>query len=177
MIDQRTSAIVVPRRGAHGAGGRVPPWLLRLGMNLWPPFLGARIRVRRLSADMREVVVDMPLRWTNRNAFGVHFGGSIFAMTDPFFALMLVYNLPRGMIIWDKAASIEFVAPGRGRVSATLRVAEDDLAAIEKATATGEKHLHVFKAEVVDEEGLVVARVEKIVYVRRRAVARPAAAA
>jgi len=149
---------------------RIPPWLLRLGMNLWPPFLGARIRVRRMAADMRRVVVEMPLRRTNRNSLGTHFGGSLFAMTDPFYALMLQYNLPRDMIIWDKAAAIEFVAPGRGRVQATLEIADADIDAILAATAQGEKHLHVYTAEIVDDEGLVVARVEKIVYVRRRAV-------
>ncbi|MBS1163681.1 MAG: hypothetical protein H6R03_1577 [Burkholderiaceae bacterium] len=31
-----------------------------------------------------------------------------------------------------------------------------------------DKHLHLFNVDVVDEEGLVVAKVEKIVYVRRR---------
>jgi len=149
---------------------RIPPWLLRLALNAWPPFLGARIHVRSIAPDMRKVVVEMPLRRSNRNAFGTHFGGSLFAMTDPFFALMLVYNLPAGMIIWDKAASIEFLAPGRGRVRATMELADDDLNAIRQATAGGEKHLHVFKAEVVDAEALVVARIEKIVYLRRRAV-------
>ena len=150
---------------------RVPAWLLRLGMNLWPPFLGARIRVVRISADFREVEVEMPLRWTNRNVHGTHFGGSLFAMTDPFFALMVLHNLPPGVLVWDRAATIEFVAPGRGRVRSTMRLTDADLAAIVRMTAGGEKHLHVFKAEIVDHEGLVIARIEKIVYVRSRRTA------
>lgn len=148
--------------------GRLPSWLLRLAMNLWPPFLGARIRVVRIAPDFREVVVEMPLRWTNRNWFGSHFGGSLFAMTDPFFALMVVHNLPPGTLVWDRAASIEFVAPGRGLARVTMRLGADDLAAIVRMTAAGEKHLHLFKAEIVDHEGLIIARVEKIVYVRSR---------
>jgi acyl-coenzyme A thioesterase PaaI-like protein len=153
---------------------RIPPRLLRFGLNVWPPFLGARIRVRSIDPDMRRVVVEMPLRRTNRNSFGTQFGGSLFAMTDPFFVLMLIHNLPAGTIIWDKAAAIEFVAPGRGRVHATMAISAEDLDQIERAITAGEKHLHVFKAEIVDDEGLVVARVEKIVYLRRRVAAPPA---
>jgi acyl-coenzyme A thioesterase PaaI-like protein len=147
---------------------KYPPRLLRLAMNLWPPFLGAGIRVRRIAADYREIVVEMPLRFHNRNYFGGHFGGSLYAMTDPFFALMVLHNLPADYVVWDKSASIEFMAPGRSRMRATFVLTDDDLDRIVRMTAAGEKHLHLFHVDVVDDEGLVVARVEKIVYVRRR---------
>jgi acyl-coenzyme A thioesterase PaaI-like protein len=147
------------------------PRMLRWGMNLWPPFLGAGIRVRRIAPDFREVVVDMPLRLRNRNFFGTHFGGSLYAMCDPFFVLMVVHNLTNEYRVWDKAASIEFVAPGKALVSATFRVTAEDLAEIRNMTAAGDKHLHVFRVDVVDAEELVIARVEKIVYVRRKKVA------
>lgn len=142
--------------------------LLRIGMNVWPPFLGAGIRVRRIAPDFREVVVEMPLRLHNRNLFGTHFGGSLYAMTDPFFALMVLHNLPPDYVVWDKAGSIEYIAPGRGRVRATFRLEQSDLDVILKMTAAGDKHLHVFAADVVDREGLVVAKVEKVVYVRKK---------
>ena len=145
-----------------------PPWLLRLAMNLWPPYLGAGIRVRRIAGDFREIVVEMPLRLRNRYYFGTHFGGSLYAMTDPFFALMVLHNLPGEYLVWDKAAAIEFLAPGRSRMQARFVLTGDDLERIVRMTAGGDKHLHLFSVDVVDEEGLVVATVEKIVYVRRR---------
>ena len=147
---------------------KYPPWLLRLAMNLWPPYLGAGIRVRRIAADFREVVVEMPLRLRNRNYFGTHFGGSLYAMTDPFFALMVLHNLPGEYLVWDKAASIEFLAPGRSSMQARFVLTDDDLERIVRMTAGGDKHLHLFNVDVIDEEGLTVAKVEKIVYVRRR---------
>ena len=136
-------------------------------MNLWPPFFGAGIRIRHIAEDFREVVVEMPLRVYNRSDGDTHFGGSLFAMTDPFFRLMVVHNLDRDYLVWDKETSIDFVSPGRGRVRAQLRLTERDLEQILARTAEGDKHLHLFRADVTDEEGLVVARVEKIVYVRR----------
>lgn len=155
---------------------KVPARLLRWMINLWPPYLGAGICVRRIAADYREVVVELPLRFYNRNWVGTHFGGSLYAMTDPFFMLMLVHNLERDYLVWDKEASIDFVAPGRGRMCARMCLSEQDLERIRARTAGGDKHLHLFRTEVTDAEGLVVARVEKIVYVRRRRadVGRPA---
>ena len=147
---------------------KYPPRLLRLAMNLWPPYLGAGIRVRRIAADYREIVVEMPLRLYNRNYFGSHFGGSLYAMTDPFFALMVLHNLSDEYSVWDKAAAIEFIAPGRSRMRASFRLTDDDLDRIRRMTDGGDKHLHLFNVDVVDDEGLVVAKVEKIVYVRRR---------
>jgi acyl-coenzyme A thioesterase PaaI-like protein len=136
-------------------------------MNLWPPYVGAGIRVLAISEDFRDILVEMPLRRLNRNPSGAHFGGSLYAMTDPFFAIMVTHNLPRGYVVWDSSACIEFVSPGRGRVSAQFRLGQADLDAILKMTANGEKHLHLFKVDVIDGEGLTVARVEKLVYVRR----------
>ncbi len=44
---------------------------------------------------------------------GTHFGGSLYAMTDPFFALMLQANLGGEYLVWDKAGSIDYIAPAR----------------------------------------------------------------
>jgi hypothetical protein len=147
---------------------KVSARMLRMGMNLWPPFLGAGIRVAHISNDFREAIVEMPLRLYNGNFFRTHFGGSLYAMTDPFFALMVLHSLPDGYLVWDKAGSIDFLAPGRSRVRAHFRLTQDDLDTIVRMTASGDKHLHLFKVDVVDADRLVVARVEKIVYVRRK---------
>jgi len=152
----------------------MPPRLARWGLNLWLPLAGAGIRVRSIAPDFREFVVEMPLRAYNRNAFGTHFGGSLYAMTDPFFVLMLSRNLGPDYVVWDRSACIDFIAAGRSRVRAVLRLADDDLRSIRTMTENGAKHLHLFHADVVDAEGLLVARVEKLVYVRRRRAAKAA---
>jgi acyl-coenzyme A thioesterase PaaI-like protein len=146
----------------------LPPRVARWGLNLWPPLAGAGIRVRSIAPDFREFVVEMPLRRYNRNAHGAHFGGSLFAMTDPFFVLMLLRNLGPDYVVWDRAACIDYIAAGRSRVRAVLKLRDEDLKSIRTMTASGGKHLHLFYADVVDAEDLLVARVEKLVYVRRR---------
>lgn len=147
---------------------KATPRLARLAMNLYPPFIGAGIRVTSISDDWREVHVVMPLRWYNKNAAGTHFGGSLYAMTDPILMLMLMQILGREYVIWDKGASIEFVKPGRGTVSAIFTISEDDVAVIRERIADGSKYLPEFSVSVVDEQGELVAEVKKVLYIRKK---------
>jgi acyl-coenzyme A thioesterase PaaI-like protein len=109
----------------------------------------------------------MRLRWYNRNSHSTHFGGSLFAMTDPFFGLLVRRNLPSGYVVWDRSTSIDFVAPGRGRVWARFELSDAELEKILRMTADGDKHLHLFKVDVCDDDGLTIARIEKLIYVRK----------
>src|SRR3954471_228439 len=91
---------------------------MRTVLNLYPPFLGAGIRVKRLDPDWRTIEVEMKLRRWNTNYVGSHYGGSLYSMTDPFYMLMLIENLGRDYIVWDKSATIRFRRPGKGTVVA-----------------------------------------------------------
>ena len=156
---------------------KVPPALFRRAINLWPPFLGAGIKVTRVSADYREIEVTLKLGLTNRNYFGTQFGGSLFAMTDPFFALMMLHNLGPDYVVWDKEASIRYRRPGRGDVHARFHLAAAAVARARRATARGAKHEPTFRATIVDRDQAVVAEVEKTLSIRRRSDATPGARA
>jgi len=141
---------------------------LRRWINLWPPFLGAGIRVKHIAPDMKAVDVEMKLRWWNANYVGTHFGGSLFAMTDAFYMLMLMANLGRDYIVWDKAASIRYRKPGRGTVRAEFRLTDAQLDHIREKLKSLPKYEPTFKVEVKDEQGTVIAEVEKLLYVRKK---------
>ncbi len=141
---------------------------LRHGMNLWPPFLFAGIHIREISADWRRVHVELRMRPWNRNYVGTHFGGSLFAMTDPFRMIPVLQCLGPDYIVWDKAGAIEFIKPGRGTVHAIFELDDVVLDELRAATATGQKVLRWFDADVVDAQGDVVARTRKRLYVRRK---------
>src|SRR5512138_1435607 len=95
--------------------------VLRL-LGLWPPYLGAGVRVREVSPDARAVTVELPLRRWNRNWVGTHFGGSLFSLADPWFMLILMEHLGDRYVVWDKSASIRFLKPGRGTVRARFEI-------------------------------------------------------
>lgn len=154
-------------------GGSSSSRALRRGVNLWPPFLGAGIRVKRITSDMKAIDVEMKLRWWNANYVGTHFGGSLFAMTDAFYMLMLMANLGRDYIVWDKAASIRYRKPGKGTVKAEFRISDPQLDEIREKLKTLPKYEPKFTIEVKDEQGVVIAEVEKLLHVRLKdAVAR-----
>jgi hypothetical protein len=147
---------------------------LRRALSWWPPYRFAGVRVLDIAPDWSHARVRLRLGRFNRNAFGTHFGGSLYAMSDPFWVLLLVGRLGKDYIVWDKAGEIEYVTPGRGDVFAEFRLTEDRVAEIREATADGGKALPWFTSEVLGADGTVVARVRKQLYVRRK---RPAAGA
>ena len=142
--------------------------LFRRGINLWPPFVGAGIRVMRVTPDFREIEVRLKLGVLNRNYFGTQFGGSMFAMTDPFFALMMLRNLGAGYVVWDKSGGIDYRRPGRGDVFARFVLPAAAIARAKRATAGGDKHEPVFRVRIEDRDGQTVAEATKTLYIRRR---------
>lgn len=147
---------------------RVSARTLRRVLNVWPPFLFSGIRVRELADDWRHARVELREHWYNRNFVGTHFGGSLFAMTDPFWMIMTLQALGDGYIVWDQAGEIEFMKPGRGVVEAEFRLDDAVLDGIRAATVNGDKHLHWFETEIRDRDHDVVARLRKRVYIRRK---------
>lgn len=142
-------------------------WLMWLG-NLWLPFLGAGIRIIHASPDYRHIQVQMKLRWYNRNYVGTQFGGSLYSMTDPFYMMMLINNLGQGYIVWDKAACIEFLKPGKSTVTVDFVMPEDLINEIKQKVDQDGKYTIDLPAEIKDEQGELIAKVKKTIYIRRK---------
>jgi acyl-coenzyme A thioesterase PaaI-like protein len=137
-------------------------------INMWPPLLGAGIRVTRMDDDMRAVDVEMKLTKLNRNYVGTHYGGSLYSMADPFYMLMLMANLGRDYIVWDKAATIRFKKPGRGTVHAEFRLSDRQVQDIREQLKTHHKIEPMFTVEIKAADGEVVAEIDKLLYVRKK---------
>jgi len=138
-------------------------------LNTYVPYVGAGVRLRRVAPDATWFEVEMRLRPWNQNYFGTHFGGSLYAMCDPFFALILTENLGPEYVVWDKEATIRFRRPGRGIVRARFEVTPDRLQDVRQAVERdGGKTSVTFHTEVVGEDGEVVAEVDKVESVRKR---------
>ena len=140
----------------------------RARLGAYAPYAGAGIVVTHIAEDASEVRVEMPLTDTNVNFVGTHFGGSLYSMVDPHLMLLLMGRLGPEYIVWDKEANINFRRPGRGTVSATIRITDEEVEAIRAATVNGDKHLPQWTLEILDEDDEVVASVFKTLYVRRR---------
>jgi acyl-coenzyme A thioesterase PaaI-like protein len=146
-------------------------------MNLWPPLLFAGIRITRLDDDFRAVDVELREHWWNRNYVGTHFGGSMYAMTDPFYMLMMIENLNAGAgraksgarkyVVWDKAAAIRYRKPGKGTVRAEFRMSPAEVEEVRAALERTSKLERTFSVRVVDKAGDTVAEVDKLLHFRK----------
>ena len=143
-------------------------WVFRLIMNIWPPLFFAGIRIKYISTDFKAARVELTLRPWNKNAVGSHFGGSLFAMTDPFCMLMILAQLGDNYIVWDKAADIDFIKPGKGKVSAEFCISQNLIDDIIANTAQGGKYLPQIPVYVKDEQGDIVAKLNRTLYIRKK---------
>ena len=141
---------------------------LKFLLNIYPPYLGTGITVKQISPDYREVIVQMKRKWYNTNYVKTHFGGSLYAMTDPFFMLMLIQILGKDYVVWDKSANIDFIKPGMNTVTAKFLITDDHLKTIKENTAQGQKYLHTFEVKIKDEINELVALVKKVLYIRKK---------
>lgn len=137
-------------------------------MNLWPPFLAASIRIEKVSEDFHDVTVRLKRRPWSTNYVGTLYGASMYSMTDPFWMMMLQRTLGPEFAVWDVKGEIDHLVPGRQDVTARFHLDEQTLAEVRAATAGQEKHLRWFEVDLVQDDGTVVARVRKQIYVRRK---------
>ena len=143
-------------------------WQMKLLLNIWPPFFFTGIRIVNISDDFRTAKVRLKLSIFNQNAVGVHFGGSLYAMTDPFCMLMIMSRLGKDYIVWDKSADIDYIKPGKGTVTAEFVITDALITDILANTAQGEKYLPVIPVYVKDEQGEIVAKLNRTLYIRKK---------
>ncbi len=143
-------------------------------LNLWPPFFFTGIKIITISDDFRYCKVKLKDWPGTKNANGTQFGGSLFAMTDPIYALMLMGILGDRYFVWDKSAHIDFQKPGVGEVYVECHISDELLHAIRTGTANGDKYLPEVRNQVFDRKGTIVASVVRTLYIRLKPAFRPA---
>lgn len=149
------------------------PKVMRRLLNFWPPFWFNGIKVAELADDYRYCRVTLSDRSWRRNINSTQFGGAMFAMTDPIYPLMLMGALGKEYMVWDKRADIDFIKPGRGRLTAEFWLGDALLDDIKAQTAEGQKHFPQFLVLVKDQTGDVVCEVNRTVYIRKKPQHRP----
>jgi acyl-coenzyme A thioesterase PaaI-like protein len=141
---------------------------MRRMLNIWPPFLFSGISILEISKDFRHAKVRLKKKALTSNYVGTLFGGSLFAMTDPFYMVMVMKNLGKGYIVWDKKSEIDYVSPGKSTVYAEFNLLDSDLAEIKREVEASGKYLKWFEVEIKATDGTVVAIVKKQIYVRKK---------
>lgn len=147
---------------------RLGPRAFRWMMNLWPCYRGTGGRVTFIAPDWKEVRVKLPLNLRTRNYVGTIFGGSLYGAVDPLCMLMLIRLLGPGYIVWDKAASIRFLKPGRTTLFASFRIDDGELDAIRNLLEREPKIERTYTVNLADAQGTIHAEITKVIQVRKR---------
>ncbi len=140
----------------------------RWKFNFFPAYRGSGARVLYIADDYREIRVKIPLNWRTRNYVGTIYGGSMYAGIDPIYMLMLIKNLGREFIIWDKAAKIRFKRPGKETLFADFLLTEEELNEIKMILETQKSVDRVYNVELADKTGKVHVIIEKTLYIANK---------
>ncbi len=140
--------------------------LLRWRFNLFPAYRGTGARVTYIADDGYEVRIRLPLSWRTRNYVGTIFGGSLYGAIDPMHMVMLIRLLGPGYVVWDQAATIRFLRPGRSTLHATFQLDRETVATIASEARAAGPITREFDIDLVDERGEVCCSCTKTVYVR-----------
>lgn len=149
--------------------------VMRWRFNWFPAYRGTGAWVTYIARDWREVRIRLPLNIQTYNYVGTIFGGSMYAAVDPFYMIMLIRNLGKGYVVWDKAATIRFKKPGRATLYARFTLDQPELDAIRAELEQTRSIERVYRVELTDAHGVVCAEIDKVIYIRR-ATPQPAAA-
>ena len=144
---------------------RVRLW--KLMFRLFPTYRGTGGRVTHIAPDWSRVEVELPLSLRTRNYVGTIYGGSMYGCVDPIYMLMLIQRLGDDYTVWDKAAEIRFRKPGEETLYAEFDLPDSEVKEIRSSLLPGESIDREYEVELVDEEGVVHAEIEKTLYVRR----------
>jgi acyl-coenzyme A thioesterase PaaI-like protein len=143
------------------------PSTVKLLFNLYPPYIGAGIKIPYISDDWYELKSTMKFRWYNRNAVGTQFGGSLYSMIDPHIMMMLSNILGQKYYVWDQSAHIKYVKATKEDVTCTIKISEEDIQIIHDKISNGEKYLHDFHLEIRDHSNLI-AQITKTIYIKKK---------
>jgi len=137
---------------------------------LYPPLFFQRILVKRFHKGFRGADVKIIKSIFNRNYNGSIFGGSIYAATDPFYAILFDQLLQRKGYktrVWLKSASIQYLKPGRGDLYFTIQITDEMIADAVAALNDGPgKFIKAYPIEITNLSGEVCATVINEVYIR-----------
>ncbi|MBY0424501.1 MAG: DUF4442 domain-containing protein [Cytophagales bacterium] len=140
---------------------------IRLLTNDYSPLKGAGIEVTYISPEFNTIRVSMKLTDSNKNIVNTQFGGSLYAMCDPFYMFILMEKLGDSYMVWDKEASIRFLQPGRSDVFAEFSISDQEIESIKMDLEKERSKTYEYGVKVYDSENMVVAEVRKLIYVRK----------
>ena len=140
------------------------PGAFKFFMNLYPLYFGTGGKILHISPDWKKVKLQLSLNLWTRNYVGTIFGGSMFSASDPFYMIMFIQNMGPDFVVWDKAATITFKRPGKGRLTADFEITDEEIEMMKRRVLEKNEDELVKVVSWKDDQGKVVSEVERVLY-------------
>lgn len=148
---------------------KLTPKSFRFFINLYPPFIFTRTKVKYIAPDWKRITVIIKKSLLTRNYVGTTFGGSLFAATDPFYMIMLIKILGiEDYIVWDQSSEITFIKPARTKVTFDFRITEEQLSELRDSLKKEKVVRPTYWVEGKGTSGETVVKVRKVIYIKRK---------
>lgn len=144
--------------------------VLKWAMSLYPPLLFQRIWVKKFHPGFRGVDVKISNSFLNRNYNGSIFGGTIYAATDPFHAILFDQLMQRKgykVRVWLKSGSIQYLKPGLTSLHFTIKITDEMIAEAEQTIKANKKFVKTYPIELFNKNGELCATALNEVYLRQ----------
>jgi acyl-coenzyme A thioesterase PaaI-like protein len=129
----------------------------------WPSFMLTGGEVVFVSDDFKEVHLKFNLRYDTNNYHGTGFGGAVYASLDPIYPLQLWHILGDDYIIWDLAATIDYLKPVTKDVYANFLLTDEIISKIKEDISTKNKSVITLPVEYHDTDGNIYAKATKTI--------------
>lgn len=140
--------------------------LMKYGFNLSPMYRRSTGRIIRVSNDLLQVRIKLPLSYKNRNYVNSIFGGSMFSAVDPIPMVQLINLLDSSYVVWDKSAEIFFKRPAKEHLFADFEYTRAELERIREKIAMDHEMEIVKTTRLTNEDRSVVyCEVRKRIYI------------
>lgn len=147
-------------------------WLMRL----YPPMFFQRIWVKKIDKDFRGIDVKINRSLFTTNLGSATFGGTIFAATDPFYALLIGQIMQHKgfkITVWLKSAEIQYLKPARKDLHYSIKINDEMIKEVEQAITNEGKFVKSYPIEIFDTTGDLCVTAQNEVYIRNLKFTKP----
>jgi hypothetical protein len=145
--------------------------ILKWGMRLYPPLLLQRIWIRSIDAGFRGADVKINRSLMTLNFGKAIFGGTIYAATDPFYAMLfgqLLKHKGYHISVWLKSARIQFLRPGRTDLYYRITITDEMINEVEKELNNKGVFVKSYTIEICSKTGDLYAIAKNEIYIRKK---------
>ena len=143
--------------------------LLKYGFNLSPMYRRSTARIIRVSKDLLNVQIKLPISYKNKNYVNSIFGGSLFSSVDPIPMVQLINIIGNDYVVWDKSAEIYFRKPAKENLFAEFIFTNVEIDEIKNRIRT-KNEIEIVKITSLTnkEKTIVYCEVKKTIYIAKK---------